>query len=127
MEILINEQSDLPIYEQIIQQLRQQIISGQLPAGEELPSIRKLASGLGVSAITTKKAYEELSREGFVLSRPGKGMYVAQLDQAFIQEQSLAQLKLKFDEIIQQAQIESISKEMLTKLFNEALGGFNYD
>ena len=77
MTVLIDNKSSLPIYDQIYSQIKAQIISGELQEHEALPSIRNLAKDLRISVITTKRAYEELEREGFVITTPGKGCYVA--------------------------------------------------
>ena len=76
MKILIRTQGTLAIYEQIVDQLKNAIVTGELKAGEALPSIRALAGELEVSVITTKRAYEELEKEGLVRAVPGKGFYV---------------------------------------------------
>lgn len=77
MTILIDNRSGVPIYDQIFTQIKSQILSGALSENEALPSIRSLAKDLRISVITTKRAYEELEREGFVITTPGKGCYVA--------------------------------------------------
>ena len=77
MKILISNANNQPIYEQIYTQIRNQILSGELAPGQGLPSIRALAKDLRVSVITTKRAYEELEREGFLTTVPGKGCFVA--------------------------------------------------
>ena len=77
MHILIDNKSGVPIYEQIYSQIKNQIIGGSLKENEMLPSIRGLAKDLRISFITTKRAYEELEREGFLYTLPGKGCYVA--------------------------------------------------
>ncbi len=89
MHIAISNSSGLPIYEQIRTQIKKEILSGALQAGEPLPSIRLLAKELRISVITTKRAYEELEREGFLISIPGKGSYVAQLQLCQIPKQQL--------------------------------------
>ena len=89
MHILIRNTSGAPIYEQIFDQIRDQILSGELEPGAALPSIRSLAKDLRISVITTKRAYEELEREGFLISIPGKGSYVAQLQLCQIPKQQL--------------------------------------
>ena len=80
MQILLQHIGGKPIYEQIAEQMKAQILSGEIPAGEQLPSIRTLAKDLHISVITTKRAYEELEREGFVETMQGRGTYVAQQD-----------------------------------------------
>ena len=77
MNIIISNQSDLPIYEQIAESFKEKILSGELSGGELLPSIRSLAKDLRISVITTKRAYEELEKEGFIYSRAGKGSYIS--------------------------------------------------
>ena len=77
MDIIISNSDRVPIYEQIVRQLKGLILSGQLPEGEALPSMRLLARDLRISLITTKRAYEELEREGFISTVPGKGCFVA--------------------------------------------------
>lgn len=77
MEIVISNASDQPIYEQIASQIRAQVLAGQLAEGQQLPSIRMLATQLRISAITTKRAYQELETQGFIHTVPGKGCFVA--------------------------------------------------
>lgn len=99
MNILISNSSDRPIYEQIGEQIRDQIISGSLAEGDALPSMRLLAKELRISVITTKRAYEELEREGFIETVPGKGCFVAAQNSELLME---AQLK-KVEEALQKA------------------------
>ena len=79
MDIILSNSSDKPIYEQITSQMKAQILSGSLPSGEKLPSIRALANGLGVSVITTKRAYSDLEAEGFIATVQGKEVTRAEL------------------------------------------------
>lgn len=81
MRILISNTVDVPIYLQIAEQIKTTILSGELKGGDGLPSIRRLAADLKISVITTKRAYEELEKNGFLYSRAGKGFYVAEVDQ----------------------------------------------
>jgi len=89
MDIIISNASDQPIYEQIARQIQSQIVRGELPEGELLPSIRRLAKDLQVSVITTSRAYEELARDGFVNMVAGKGCYVAAQNEALLKERRL--------------------------------------
>lgn len=89
MDILLSNTSDKPIYEQISSQVRSQIISGVLAAGERLPSIRALADGLGVSVITTKRAYSDLKAEGLIANVQGKGTFVAETSNELLREQRM--------------------------------------
>ncbi len=89
MDIIISNSSGKPIYEQISSQVRAQILSGALKAGERLPSIRVLADGLGVSVITTKRAYSDLEGEGLVETVQGKGCFVSQQNKALLRERRM--------------------------------------
>lgn len=89
MNILISNSDGRPIYEQITAQVKNQILGGKLAAGEALPSIRTLAKELRISVITTKRAYEDLERDGFIATVPGKGSFVASKNTEFIREEQL--------------------------------------
>jgi len=93
LNILLTNTGNTPIYEQIFSQIRRQILSGDLSPGEALPSMRALAKDLRVSVITTKRAYEELERAGFLHTIPGKGCYVAQTGTQLLRERTLAQIE----------------------------------
>lgn len=94
MDIIISNSSGVPIYEQIVRQLKGLILSGQLSEGEALPSMRLLARDLRISVITTKRAYEELERDGFICTVAGKGSFVAQQDVELARESSLREIEL---------------------------------
>ncbi len=89
MNILISNSSEKPIYEQITSQMKQAIITGELEAGSLLPSMRMLAKELRISVITTKRAYEDLERDGFIYTVIGKGSYVADKNMEFVKEEQL--------------------------------------
>ncbi len=93
MELLIDNRSGVPIYEQICTQLRGQIVSDALPADTPLPSIRSLAKDLGISVITTKRAYDELEAAGFIYTVAGKGCFVAPKNLELLREENLKQLE----------------------------------
>ena len=99
MDILISNTSGKPIYEQITSQVKAQILSGELKAGDALPGIRTLAKELRISVITTKRAYEDLERDGFVVTVPGKGSFVAAQNVELLHEEALRQT----EDILQQA------------------------
>ena len=86
MEIIISNSSDKPIYEQIAMQIKSLIMNGTLSAGEALPSMRTLAKDLHISVITVQRAYEDLTRDGFIETVSGKGSFVASPNKEFIQE-----------------------------------------
>ena len=93
MTIYIDNRTGAPLYEQICAQLKAQIISGALGEGEMLPSIRNLAKDLRISVITTKRAYDELEREGFIYTVAGKGCFVAPKNTELLREESLKKLE----------------------------------
>lgn len=103
MKITILPQGTLAIYEQIVNQLKNAIVTGELRAGEALPSIRALAADLGVSVITTKRAYEELEKEGLVRSVAGKGFYVCEYNTDYLKEKQLMMLEKRLGELIDEA------------------------
>ena len=92
MDIILSNSSDKPIYEQIASQVKAQILSGTLAAGAKLPSIRALASDLGVSVITTKRAYADLEQLGFICTVQGKGCFVAEGNQELLRENQLCHI-----------------------------------
>lgn len=99
MQILIDNKSGLPIYDQIYSQIKSQIISGALTEGEALPSIRGLAKTLRISVITTKRAYDELEREGFIYTVAAKGCFVAPKNVELLREENLKQIEERLGEI----------------------------
>jgi len=100
MQIIISTQSKEAIYEQIFNQIRQQILNGQLSHGQALPSMRQLAKDLHISVITTKRAYEELEKQGFIYSIVGKGSFVIEQNLEIINERKLAALEEKVNEAV---------------------------
>ena len=123
MKIIISNSSEDPIYEQIIKQIKNQIINGELEMEEPLPSIRKLARELGISVITTKRAYEELEREGFIDTVGGKGSFVAGQNREFLKEKKMKAVEDKLTEAVAEARMLDIGykelKEMLSILYKE--------
>jgi len=111
MKINILPQGTLAIYEQIVNQLKSAIVSGELKAGEALPSIRSLAADLSVSVITTKRAYEELEKEGLLRSVAGKGFYVCEYNTDYLKEKQLMMLEKRLGEVIYEARHAGISEE----------------
>ena len=89
MRIIISNQTREPIYEQISTQIKKQVLTNELPAGEPLPSMRQLAKDLGVSVITTKRAYEELEKRGYIYSVVGKGSFISEQNKETILERKM--------------------------------------
>lgn len=100
MNIVVSNTSGIPIYEQIAKAIKNEILSGDLKENSALPSIRSLASELRVSVITTKRAYEELERDGFIYTLPGKGSYVAEQNKELLMEEKLREIEEKLGEAI---------------------------
>ena len=109
MKIVIQPQGTLAIYEQIMNQLKNAIVTGELSAGEALPSIRGLAGELNVSVITTKRAYEELEKEGLIRSVAGKGFYVCESNKDYLKEKQLMMLEKRLAELISDARQAGMS------------------
>lgn len=116
MKIIIQPQGTLAIYEQIVNQLKNAIVSGKLAANEALPSIRALAGELNVSVITTKRAYEELEQEGLVRSVAGKGFYVCEYNTDYLREKQLMMLEKRLGELVEDAKGAGISCEELKEM-----------
>lgn len=110
MEIYISNQSQKPIYEQITGQLKEKILTGELAEGEALPSIRLLAKELHISVITTKRAYEDLERDGFVATVPGKGSFVAAQNPAFRREEALRRVEEHLANAVNAARLGGVSR-----------------
>jgi len=123
MKIIISNSSPDPIYEQVTKQIKTQIISGDLTEGEALPSIRKLAKDLLISVITTKRAYEELEKEGFIDTVGGKGTFVAMQNKELLKEKKMQTVEEKLSNAVSDAKNLGIKlnelKSMLLILYNE--------
>lgn len=113
MDIIISNQSIVPLYSQIMEQMKQLIITGMLKPGEMTPSIRGLAKELKVSIITVKRAYEELEAEGFIETVPGKGTFVATINLDILREAKISQIEEKLSEVIESARNIGLTKEEL--------------
>ena len=121
MNIVISNKDDRPIYEQITSEMKNMILSGKLEEGSQLPSIRALAKDLRISVITTKRAYEELERDGFIITVAGKGSYVAENNSAVLKEQKMKQLEENVRRLIEEAYNSGISEEDVKEIFDICL------
>ncbi|MBQ1463618.1 MAG: GntR family transcriptional regulator [Ruminococcus sp.] len=123
MDIILKNSSDDPIYQQIIDQIKAQIISGKITAGDALPSMRSLAAQLRISVITTKRAYEELEREGYIENFLGKGCFVKKQNTDFLREESVRQTEELLAQICKKARLCGLTaddlKEMVDILYSE--------
>ena len=118
MQLLLNNRSGVPIYDQIYGQIKDQIISGSLKEDDPLPSIRNLAKDLKISVITTKRAYEELESEGFIYTVPGKGSFVAPKNLDLIREQNLRLIEEHISEIARLASSCSMSRDAIKEMID---------
>lgn len=121
VNILIDNKSGAPIYDQIFSQIKNQIISGALEEDTMLPSIRGLAKDLRISFITTKRAYEELEKEGFIYTLPGKGCYVAPKNIELLREENLKKIEEYIDEVVRLAESCNLSKQDIIEMVNFSL------
>ena len=124
MDIIISNSSSSPIYEQITRQIKDHILQGELKAGDALPSMRVLAKELRISLITTKRAYEELERDGFIETVPGKGCFVSEKNTEFLREEQLRQVEGFLQQAADPARRCGLSlnelREMLEILYHES-------
>lgn len=121
MKILIKPQGTLAIYEQIINQLKSAIVTGELKEGEALPSIRGLAKDLQVSVITTKRAYEELEKEGLIRSVVGKGFYVCEYNTDYLREKQFMMLEQHMMEVMEECKRAGLTKEEILEMVETLL------
>lgn len=123
MNLIISNSSGKPIYKQITAQIKNSILSGELQEGEALPSMRALAKDLRISVITTKRAYEDLERDGFVVTVAGKGCFVAPRNLELMREEQRKRVEQTLEQAVEQAQAASITLEemqqMLSLLYEE--------
>lgn len=122
MRVLISSASSEPIYNQISNQIKSQIIKGDLQEGESLPSIRGLAKDLQISVITTKRAYDELEKDGFVYTVPGKGTYIAMQNRKLLKERKLKIIEDDLAAIIDKYKQMDISYKEIDNIVRKLFG-----
>lgn len=115
MDIIITNQSDRPIYEQIMDQIKAQIMNGELKEGDALPSMRLLAKELRISIITTKRAYEELEREGYIESYTGKGSFVKDVNHEMVKESVMFEIENLMEEVLEKAALAKVPFDELVE------------
>ncbi|MGN0418862.1 MAG: GntR family transcriptional regulator [Acetatifactor sp.] len=116
MDIILSNTSDEPIYQQIVTQIKAQVMSGSLTAGDPLPSMRNLATQLRISVITTKRAYEELERDGFIENFTGRGCFVKAQNTDFLKEESMRQVEELLAKACEKAQVLNLSLQELQEM-----------
>lgn len=126
MDIIISNTSSKPIYDQIASQIKNLILSGELQEGEVLPSMRMLAKELRISVITTKRAYEELELEGFLVTVAGKGSFVAKKNLDLVREEQLKIVEEFLQKAVEAAKSSNISLEELKETLILLYGDDNY-
>ena len=127
VDIIISNTSSMPIYEQIIMQIKKSIMNGDLKEGEALPSMRTLAKELRISVITTKRAYEELENAGFIVTVMGKGSFVAKKNIERIKEEQLKEIEKSIQYVVEQAQLNGISLQELLDFVKILYGDETYE
>lgn len=118
MDIIISNIDDKPIYEQIYVQIKNMIVSGKLKEGDSLPSIRNLAKDLRISVITTKRAYEELEKDGYIYTVKAKGSFVNKKNIKLIKEENLKKIEFHIKEILELAKINELKIEDIYEMFD---------
>ena len=113
MKIIIQNLSDIPIYQQIYEQIKEEILSGKIGSGEVLPSIRQLSRDLKVSVITTTRAYTDLENDGYIMIVQGKGCFVKELNQNILEDKLMSEIEIHFAEILKNAKILKKTDEEL--------------
>ena len=123
MNIIISNSSELPIYLQIVNQIKEAILLSILKENEQLPSIRSLAKDLNISFITTKRAYEELEKQNLINTVPGKGCYVSAFNKELVYEAKIREIEEKLEESIILSKMIGLSKEELVSILDSLYEG----
>ena len=123
MKIIIKNKSELPIYEQIEQQIKAQILEGAVPEDEQLPSVRQLAKDLKISVITTTRAYNDLAEEGFIISVAGKGYFVAPRNNELMRERMLYEMEDGLEKAVTGGRNAGLSDEEIVEALKKFMKG----
>lgn len=118
MDIIIRNTGDVPIYEQIVRQIKEHILRGELREGDALPSMRLLAKELRISVITTKRAYEDLERDGFLTTVPGKGCFVAPQNSHLLREEVLRRVEEHLSRAVDAARTAGVQRKEIDELLD---------
>lgn len=124
MHIIVNTSSMVPIYEQIMDQVKTAVIAGELKEGAGLPSVRGLSKELKISALTVKKAYDNLEQEGFTVTVHGKGTFVAAVNPELLQEEHRKEVEADLEKVIQKARGCGMTEEEICSLFEIIMEGY---
>lgn len=123
MKVIISSNSDLPIYLQIVNQIKDEILSGKIKENEMLPSMRALAKELGISFITTKRSYEELEKQGLINTIPGKGCFVSAFNKEIVFEAKMREIEERLEEAIDLSNMIGLTKEQLILILESLYEG----
>lgn len=123
MKIILKNKSDIPIYEQIEEQIRSQILDGTISEDEQLPSIRQLARDLKISVITTTRVYNDLSDEGFIISTAGKGYFAAPRNNELLRERMLSEMEAELEQAVSSGRNAGLSDEEIVSALRSFLEG----
>jgi GntR family transcriptional regulator len=121
MFIVLSNSSGTPLYQQIVDQMRAMILSGELKPGDALPSIRQLAADLMTSVITTKRAYQELEQQGIIVTQTGRGTFVGQLRTASVEAIRTEEIRMQLMQVVRHAKRLGLAQHLLRKMFEQAL------
>jgi len=121
MKIILKNKSDIPIYEQIEEQIRSQILDGTIAEDEQLPSIRQLARDLKISVITTTRVYNDLADEGFIISTAGKGYFAAPRNNELLRERMLSEMEAKLEQAVSSGRNAGLSDEEIVSALRSFL------
>ncbi len=127
IDLIITNTGEVPIYQQIVDQIKGAVLRGELAADEPLPSIRLLSKELQISVITTKRAYEELEKDGLIYTIPGKGSFVADQSERRLRESKQKLVEEKLAEAMKAAKLLGMSRAELREVFNRLLEGEKWD
>lgn len=119
MHISISQRSDIPIYQQLEEQVIQQVLTGELPGGYKLPSIRSLAQELHISVITVKKAYEELERDGYIITMAGRGSYVAHQNDKQLAKSQLLRIEHLLEAAVDEAVVLQVQQQQMHEILSQ--------
>lgn len=123
MKILLKNKSDVPIYEQIKEQIKSQVLEGKVKENEQLPSIRQLAKELKISVITTTRAYNELSDEGFIISVSGKGYFVAPKNNELLRERMIFEMEQALETAVESGRNAGLKDEEIIEALKGIMEG----
>lgn len=123
MKIIINNSSMQPIYEQIVDQIKSEILQGKIKQEEMLPSVRNLAKDLRISALTAKKAYDTLEMEGFIVTVHGKGSFVSCMNQNLQQEEKRKEIENEMEQVVRHAKSAGLTVQEIQELFQLIIEG----